>query len=326
VLACHLAGGGGLRPTLQRAAVAGLVLTPALAFNLATVGQLVPATAVAKVEGGLLGRVVGVREGWDAVGHRVVDYAAEWGRLLLADHVLLPALIVAGMIALRRSALRWVMWTLVLHPVAMAVVAPYRGPAFQTGRYSTHLLPLAVVLGVAGGRALLDRLPSSRCVRVAAVAAGALALALPLVPASRAYAWGVQNINAMQVRLGHWVARETPPGALLAVNDVGALSYFGNRPIIDLVGLVTPDIVAARRAGDAGLLAYLARACPDYLVIFPAWYPGLRARQDLFRPIERVRLAHNVVAGADEMVVYETVWNHRAGGGRAACLPPGPRP
>jgi hypothetical protein len=146
------------------------------------------------------------------------------------------------------------------------------------------------------------------------VALALLGLALPLGPASQAYAWGVQNINAMQVRLGRWVARATPPDALLAVNDVGALTYFGHRRIIDLMGLVTPDIVAERRRGEAAVLGYLERACPDYLVIFPDWFPYLAARSDLFRPIERVRLERNVVAGGDEMVVYETVWRGRGRG------------
>ena len=214
-----------------------------------------------------------------------------------------------------------------LHPVALALVAPYRGPAFQTGRYSIHLLPLTTVVAVAGLGALLARLPERLGLRPAALAAAALALVLPLGPASRAYAWGVQNINAMQVRLGRWVARTTPPDALLAVNDVGALAYFGNRRIIDLMGLVTPDAVVARRQGDAGLVRYVVARCPDYLVIFPTWFPALAARRDLFRPIERVRLDHNLVSGGDEMVVYETVWN-RWTPGRTPCPggATGPRP
>ncbi|HLE43211.1 MAG TPA: hypothetical protein VJB36_04285, partial [Methylomirabilota bacterium] len=130
-------------------------------------------------------------------------------------------------------------------------------------------------------------------------------------------------IDAMQVRLGRWLARETAPDALVAVNDVGALTYFGHRRIIDLMGLVTPDIVSARREGEPGILRYVERTCPDYLVIFPAWFPGLAARGDLFHPVERVRLPHNVVAGADEMVVYETVWR-RGGSPGAPC--PGTRP
>jgi hypothetical protein len=50
-------------------------------------------------------------------------------------------------------------------------------------------------------------------------------------------------------------------------------------------------------------------------VIFPEWFPELAARADWLRPLERVRLAHNLVAGAAEMVLYETVWRRdRAGG------------
>jgi hypothetical protein len=309
LVALHVAGAGRLRAALARAAVATLALVPALAFNVATVGRLVPATAIAKVEGGLLGQLVGVGEAWRFTGTRSLEYLREWGRVLLADHVALPVLAVIGLAVLRRSPLRWLGYALVLHPVAMAVLAPYRGPAFQTGRYSSHLLPLAVGLAVAGLGALLASLPRRGGLAAGLVAVLALGLLLPLAPASREYAWGVQNINAMQVRLGHWVAQHTPPAAWIAVNDVGALAYFGDRRIIDLMGLVTPEIVPYRRRGPEGVLRYLERACPDYLVIFPRWFPDLAARPDLFQPLERVHLASNVVAGADEMVVYETAWN-----------------
>ena len=46
--------------------------------------------------------------------------------------------------------------------------------------------------------------------------------------------------------------------------------------------------------------------------------PALAARADRFTPIHRVRLEHNIVAGADEMVVYETAWN-RWRPGHQAC-------
>ena len=59
----------------------------------------------------------------------------------------------------------------------------------------------------------------------------------------------------------------------------------------------------------AGLLRYLARRCPEYLVIFPAWFPELAARADLVRPVTGVTLPHNVVAGAETMTVYETAWH-----------------
>ena len=88
------------------------------------------------------------------------------------------------------------------------------------------------------------------------------------------------------------------------------------------MGLVTPAIIPYRREGEAGVLRYLERACPDYLIIFPAWFPALSRRADRFTPIHRVRLEHNAVAGADEMVVYETAWN-RWRPGHQACPRPG---
>ena len=195
---------------------------------------------------------------------------------------------------------------LVLHPIGMALLAPYRGPGFQEGRYSIHLLPLAIV--VAGVGLDVAPAPGAGSARwrwplflVAAVAA--------VAPAASRYAWAVQNIDAMQVRLGEWAATRTPPEARLALNDVGAIAYVSRREVVDLMGLVTPAIIPYRRQGEAGVLRYLERACPDYLIIFPAWFPTLAAAADRFTPIHRVRLEHNTVAGADEMVVYETAWN-----------------
>ena len=52
------------------------------------------------------------------------------------------------------------------------------------------------------------------------------------------------------------------------------------------------------------MIRYVVEQCPDYVIVFPAWFPRLTARNDLLEPIYRVRLARNVVAGADEMVVY----------------------
>ena len=61
--------------------------------------------------------------------------------------------------------------------------------------------------------------------------------------------------------------------------------------------------------GEAGVLRFLERACPDYLIVFPAWFPTLTAMRERFTPVERVRLSHNTVSGAEEMVVYETEWS-----------------
>ena len=113
----------------------------------------------------------------------------------------------------------------------------------------------------------------------------------------------------MQVHLGHWVARHTPPTARIGLNDIGAIAYFSRREVVDLMGLVTPAIIPFRRDGEAGVLRYLEHACPDYLIVFPAWFPVISEMADRFKPVYRVRLEHNEVAGADEHGRLRAVWS-----------------
>jgi arabinofuranosyltransferase len=294
-----------IRRALLFAGITAMVLAPFVGFSFATVGTAVPATATAKIEGGLLGWLSGVREPvrvtWLA---RPAEFFGGWTTWLWTTDRLLPLGLLAAMALVWRRvgrALAVPALALVLHPLAMALLAPYREPAFQEGRYSIHLLPVAfVVLAVALGA----RVTRSGIALVVAYLALAV-VALP--PAAARYGWAVQNINAMQVHLGRWVDEHVPRRQTIALNDIGAIAYFSRREVIDLMGLVSPDVLAYRRAGDAGILRYLTERCPGHVIVFPAWFPSLTARRDLLEPVYRVRLDHNTVAGADEMVVYRLV-------------------
>jgi hypothetical protein len=141
-------------------------------------------------------------------------------------------------------------------------------------------------------------------VRHAAYAAY-LALALATLPgAAGRYAWAVQNVNAMQVEIGRWISANAPARARLAVNDVGAIAYVSRRPVLDLMGLVTPEVIPYRRHGEEGVIRYVMDRCPDYVIVFPTWFPRLAMRADLLEPVHRVRLERWEVTGGPEMVVY----------------------
>jgi hypothetical protein len=326
-----LAGPPTWRRGVQWLVPVAACLAPWLAFNLATTGGPLPATAAAKIEGGLVGFLSGVREplGTTLLA-RPWQFEWEWTRWLWQVDALVPLLLLPGLWWLGRRFGRVALvpaCVLLIHPVAMALLAPYRGPSFQEGRYSIHLLPLAIVVAVAalaplrsplspgegGGRGrgrlgLWGHRVRGHAEWIAGLALlTAVLIALPAA-ASR-YGWAVQNIEAMQVHLGRWIDRHTPPSARLGLNDVGAIAYFSRREVVDVMGLVTPAIIPFRREGEAGVLRYLERTCPDYLVIFPAWFPTISAMTDRFQPRYHVRLEHNTVAGADELVVYEARWS-----------------
>lgn len=301
------------RRALIWVAPTAICLGPWVAFNLATIGGPLPGTAAAKIEGGLIGWLSGVRE---PVGKTLLarpwQFESEWAGWLWQVDMVLPVLLLPGLWWIGRRWGRAMLapaLVLLVHPVAMALLAPYRGPDFQEGRYSIHLLPAAIAVAVTSVRILAPSGGSwGRSASVAAVAlAGGMLVALP--PAATRYGWAVQNIEAMQVHLGHWVATHTPPDARLALNDVGAIAYISRREVVDVMGLVTPAILPFRREGEAGVLRFLERSCPDYLIVFPEWFPAISAMTDRFRPVYRVQLEHNTVAGAAELVVYEAVWS-----------------
>ena len=284
------------------AVIVGMILAPAVAFSLATVGAPVPATAAAKVEGGLLGWARGLREPalmtWVTRPRR---FAWDWILWLTRTNALLAVALVPGLVAAWHRAGRALALpavVLVAHPLGMALLAPYREPSFQEGRYSMHVLPLALVVLAVAATAL------PRTMARALVAVYLVAAIVTLPRAGERYAWGVQNINAMQVHLGHWVAEHVPASASLALNDIGAIAYVSRRPVIDLMGLVTPDILPYRREGEGGVARYINEHCPDLVIVFPAWFPTLTSRRDVLVPMYRVELSHNEVAGAREMVVY----------------------
>jgi hypothetical protein len=310
---CWLSGPLGWRRAAAWLVPAAVCLAPWIAFNRLTIGSPLPGTAVAKIEGGLAGWLSGVREPVaTTLLARPWQFESEWLQWLLQVNLLLPALLLPGLWWLGRRWGRAALapaLVLVLHPIAMALLAPYRGPGFQEGRYSIHLLPLAVVVAVAAIR-MLSR-PGREWRYAAMLAAVALVANMlgALPSAATRYGWAVQNIEAMQVHLGHWVASHTPPASRLALNDVGAIVYISRREVVDVMGLVTPAIIPFRREGEAGVLRFLERSCPDYLIVFPDWFPSISAMTDRFQPIYQVRLEHNEVAGAAQMVIYEARWS-----------------
>ncbi len=69
---------------------------------------------------------------------------------------------------------------------------------------------------------------------------------------------------------------------MVAAHDIGALGYFDHHRLIDLAGLVSPEVVPFIR-DEARLAKFLDRQGADYLVAFPAFYPDLtRASEPVF--------------------------------------------
>lgn len=177
--------------------------------------------------------------------------------------------------------LAWVAWLL-----GFALLFALRLPVtYQHGRYAMPLIPVFWVLAVAGAVVQLHAVRSTTVQRQLRFAWAALLTITTLafcVLGARAYATDVAFIETHMVATARWVGQHTAPDALVAAHDIGALGYFAPRPLIDLAGLVSPEVVAFMR-DEARLGAHLTQQGAEYVLIFPGWYPRLSQQgQPLF--------------------------------------------
>lgn len=271
------------------------VFVPYLGFNLWAGGSLWPNTFYAK----------------QAEYAVMRDLPLWWrvGSVGLQPWIGAQVLLIPGIAALAWRAVGERGWERLL-PLAWAgaVLAAYslRLPVtYQYGRYVMPVIPILVALGVGGlsdivrlqARALWPRLLS----RVWVTAGVALGLVFWGLGATL-YLRDVRLIETEMVAAARWVADQTEPGALVAAHDIGALGYYGGREVLDMAGLVSPEVIPFIR-DEARLAAWLTRSGADYLMTFPAWYPGLT--HDLAgRELYRTGAPFSLALGGENMTIY----------------------
>lgn len=174
---------------------------------------------------------------------------------------------------------------------------------YQHGRYAIPVLPVLIVLGIDGWAEVVDLRSSRSLPRVLSrVWAGALAVVAAVfwIRGARAYAAEVAFIETEMVTAARWVAENTPEDALVAAHDIGALGYFADRRLVDLAGLISPEVIPILR-DEAALRSYLNAQGAAYLVTFPGWYPSLTAGAS---PLFATSGAFSPAAGGENMAVY----------------------
>ncbi|MCC7130796.1 MAG: hypothetical protein B6D39_02680 [Anaerolineae bacterium UTCFX2] len=267
---------GRLRAALLVAAGALACALPYLFFNLSLSGEWVPNTFFAKqaeyavlTQAPLLNR-----------------FLRQFSLVLIgAGVLLLPGfvLFVSRSVRERRwSALAleiWFLGFLLVYAVRLPVV-------YQHGRYIIPALPVYLILGLAG---MTGWVGSQRPAMWRRVIGRTWAISLAILLASfwligaRAYARDVAVIESEMVAAAQWIAGNTPRDALVAAHDIGALGYFGERKLVDLAGLVSPEVIPFMR-DESWLTSYLDQRGVSYLMTFPGWYPDLvRSKTPVFQ-------------------------------------------
>jgi hypothetical protein len=174
---------------------------------------------------------------------------------------------------------------------------------YQHARYLIPAMPVFFILGGAGTYRMIEKMSVSvrlRLLRFAWICSIFLVLVAFWVQGAMAYGEDVAIIESEMVTVGHWIADNTPEDALIAAHDIGAIGYYGHRSILDLAGLISPEVIPFIRDEDR-LADYLDRQRADYLVTFPDWYPHLVL---LAQPVFQTQDKFSVNAGGENMTVY----------------------
>ena len=169
-------------------------------------------------------------------------------------------------------------------------------------------IPVLLLYGTWGTATLLQ--PRSPQLPVRVLSRGllvAVALLAPvfMVRGALAYRDDVAFIENEMVATARWLEQNTEPGDLLAVHDIGAVGYLVDRPLLDLAGLITPEVIPFMT--DAGrLMEWMVEEGADYAVFFPdfsATYARL-AQDPRLVPVHCTDYAWTRAQGHANMCVY----------------------
>jgi hypothetical protein len=244
----------------------GSLFVPYLLFNLRLSGTPMPNTFYAKQMEYASWQTRPVAERFVVL---VVQLLTGPGLLLL------PGAIGAVILAARRRS--WGLIAAVLWCGGYLALYILRLPPYQHGRYLMPAMPVFFLLGLLGylefERSTLFRRYHWALQTTWRYSLIVLTLAFVILGA-RTYGDDVGLIESEMVVTARWVDLNLPPDAVIAAHDIGALGYFDRHPLIDLAGLVSPEVIPFIR--DEGRLAgFLDERNVDYLIALPSFYPEL---------------------------------------------------
>ena len=174
---------------------------------------------------------------------------------------------------------------------------------YQHGRYAIPSMSVYYLLAFSGFALIFDAKAKTMVTRIINKS---WFLSIVLITnaflfiGGNSYAQDVQVINSQMVHVANWVSENIPEDNRVAAHDIGALGYFANRPILDLAGLISPDVIPIIR-DEEELAKYLNENDANYIISFPSWYPQLIAEKFI---VFQAEIPQNPDIAEERMTVY----------------------
>ena len=164
----------------------------------------------------------------------------------------------------------WLMGYPALYALRLPVV-------YQHGRYVFPMMPLFFIIGFIAISKWLWVESTKRSTRLLKIGWNLSLIFLTIGSwfiGAITYGTDVYYIESEMVDTAYWLKNNTPEDVLIAVHDIGAIGYFSDRRLLDMAGLISPEIIPFIR-DENKIKNYLDNQNVMYLVTFPDWYPEL---------------------------------------------------
>ena len=289
------------RKLLVALLIYGLVNAPYALFSLSVTGHPLPNTFYAKAGAEYLFSWRTLRE----------TIAHHW-----QDNPVAYFLIALGLVATAKRSRIVVGWLLGL-PLLVSFIIDL---TWHHGRYTIPLIPFQMIVAALGAEWVAQRLVRLNSKWLVPGLIYSLMLVGGLqhfIDWARMLGTNSNEILEIDVALGHWLAANTPPDALLAIDDIGAITFISQRHILDLQGLVSPEMWPAIRGEVGGLprsqaaVRILSTIQPDYLAIFPVWHWEISANPAVVTPVQRFWVDTHTIIFDQEAMVYQPTWPYQ---------------
>jgi hypothetical protein len=198
----------------------------------------------------------------------------------------------------------WMIISIYLWFLGYIMIYAIRLPVtYQHGRYIIPTIPIYLLLSILGLFEIKNRFIALKELIIFGYKAAILFVAIAfLFLGGRAYAQDVAIIESEMVKTAIWIEENLEEDTIIAAHDIGALGFFSERKILDLAGLISPDVIPFIR--DEGRLAnYLDENEANYLVVFPNWYDDLAVTKE---EIYSTNSIFSPEAGGENLRIY--IW------------------
>ena len=229
-------------------------------FNLLYYGALMPATGSAKIAQGKSGLWGG---GWIFLNIAYLRDAFFSGSVFAPLFLCGAAL--GGLVALRKQRSVWLSGTFLA-----LLFCFYLG--LNIPNYHWYYAPFFYFLIILACRGIwqFGEFALTKRFRPVQVGTFALLVLAALVTLQTLVSFEVRGASQRYVDMGNWLREHTPEAASVAMVEIGTVGWYSQRPIVDILGLVSP--YNSRYIGERHFMHWLLHYQPDFILRHePAW-------------------------------------------------------